>query len=363
MSWLLLYGISWLTATALAVVLTGFCRIFAPRLGLVDKPQNEAHKSHRRVTPVAGGIAMCLAWLATMFGGIAISSVGRSLLGTDINHVLPGIQSVWQNLLLLSVIAVAFTAIGVWDDRHALPASGKFLAQFLLAAASACWGPRLTLGISCPILTWMITVIWIMTVINALNFFDNMDGLAGGTALLACLFLVLVASIREQHFVAMLGSAVGGSTLGFLAHNRPPAKIFMGDGGSHFLGYCLALLAIMTTYYMPGESPTATPVLIPLLVLVIPLFDAATVIILRLRLHLPVYVGDNRHISHRFVNLGLSRGYAVLLVCLLVFISGASAVTLLWLPPAGVCLVFAHTGALLALVSIIQFNLPEASDK
>ncbi len=363
MSWLLLYGLSWLTATILAVILTGACRVLAVQLGLLDTPKNEAHKSHRSPTPVAGGIAMCLAWLLTLVGGIVVSSLGKSMLSADINYVLPGIQTVWRNLLLLAAVATAFTAVGVWDDRFPMPASQKFLLQFLLAAVSATWGPRLTLGLNNPILTWLVTVFWILTVINALNFFDNMDGLAGGAAMLACLFLLLVASFREQHFVAMLGAAAGGSALGFLAHNRPPAKIFMGDGGSHFLGYCLAVLAIMTTYYMPGESPTATPVLIPLLVLAIPLFDAAAVVILRLKLRLPIYVGDNRHISHRFVKLGLSRSSAVLLVCLLCFISGASAVTLLWLPMAGVCLVFAHTGALLALVSVIQFYLPEAKEK
>mgnify|MGYP000965613140 FL=1 len=363
MSWIILYGLAWLVATVLAVILTGVCRVLAPRLGLLDVPLHEAHKSHRQPTPVAGGIAMCLAWLATLFGGIAIGCLGKDLLPAEISHILPGIKAVWRNLLLISAVAVGFTALGVWDDWRSMPAWRKFLLQFLLAAVSASWGPRLTLGLSSPVLGWVVTVFWTMTVINALNFFDNMDGLAGGTAALACLFLVLVASIRGQHFVAMLGSAAGGSALGFLAHNRPPAKIFMGDGGSHFLGYCLAVLATLTTYYMPGESPTATPVLIPLLVLAIPLFDAAAVIVLRLRLHLPIYVGDNRHISHRFVNLGLSRGYAVLLVCLLCFIAGASAVTLLWLPPAGVCLVFAHTGALLALVSIIQFYIPEANRK
>lgn len=359
MSWLLTYACAWLTATLLSAWLTGFCRRLAPRLGLLDRPKGEAHKTHQQATPVAGGIGMCLAWLLTLAGGIFACIKARAWLPPDFDFVVPGLQNVWKNLLLIAGGASLITIFGVVDDRQSMRPGKKFLLQFLVAAVTATWGPRLTLGISSQAICWLITVLWIMTVVNALNFFDNMDGLAGGAAMIAALFLLLIASIREQHFVATLAAATGGSALGFLFHNRPPAKIFMGDGGSHFLGYCLAMLCIMTTFYVPGESQTVTPVLIPLLVLGIPLFDAVMVVLIRLKKRQPFYVGDNQHISHRFSKLGISRNYAVLLVCLLCFISGAGAVTLLWLPPAGVCVIFAQTGAMLAVVSIIQFILPE----
>lgn len=357
MSWLLSYACAWITATLLAALLTALCRRIAPRLGLLDKPKKEAHKTHRQATPVAGGIAMCVAWMLTMAGGIATVKMANWL-PADFDFVLPGLQNIWKNLALIAAGAAIITIFGVIDDRKSMRPGKKFLLQFLVAAATAYWGPRLTLGISNQTICWIITVLWIMTVINALNFFDNMDGLASGTAVIAALFLLLIASIREQHFVAMLAATTGGSALGFLFHNRPPAKIFMGDGGSHFLGYCLAVLCILTTFYVPGESQTVTPVLIPLLVLAIPLFDAVMVVLIRWRKKQPFYVGDNRHISHRFNKLGISRAYSVLLVCLLCFISGAGAITLLWLPPTGVCVIFAQTGAMLAVVSIIQFILP-----
>lgn len=306
---------------------------------------------------------MCLAWLLTLAIGILISVAGRRLLPPDFDFVTPGLQNIRNNLLLITVCATLITLFGTLDDRKPMRAGKKFFLQFLIAALSAAWGPRLTLGISNPILCWVLTVLWIMTVINALNFFDNMDGLAGGAAMIAALFLLLIASYRGQHFVAMLAAATGGSSMGFLFHNRPPAKIFMGDGGSHFLGYCLALICILTTFYVSGESLTCTPVLIPLLVLGIPLFDAVMVVLIRLKNKQPFYIGDNRHISHRFSKLGLSRPHAVLLVCLLCFIAGAGAVTLLWLPPVGVCVIFAQAGAMLAVISIIQFNLPEGKQK
>ncbi|NMA19702.1 MAG: undecaprenyl/decaprenyl-phosphate alpha-N-acetylglucosaminyl 1-phosphate transferase [Lentisphaerae bacterium] len=359
MNWLLSYACAWITATLLAAVLTGFCRTLAPRLGLVDRPKNEAHKTHSKATPVAGGIGMCLAWLLTLGGGILVSINVANLLPEEFSFVVPGIRNIWKNLLLITACATLITLVGIVDDRKPMRAGKKFFLQFVIAAVTATWGPRLTLGISNQFICWIITVLWIMTVINALNFFDNMDGLAGGAAMIAAMYLLLIASIREQHFVAMLAAATGGTALGFLFHNRPPAKIFMGDGGSHFLGYCLAVICILTTFYLPGESQTFTPVLIPLLVLGIPLFDAVMVVLIRLKNRQPFYIGDNRHISHRFCKLGISRPYAVLLVCLLCFSSGAGAVTLLWLPPAGACVIFAQTGAMLAVISIIQFILPE----
>ena len=177
------------------------------------------------------------------------------------------------------------------------------------------------------------------------------------TVTFAALFSVFffIAAVRGQHFVAMLSAVTGGVAVGFLMHNRPPAKIFMGDGGSHFLGFCLAVAGLLTTFYLPSESPTPAPVLIPLLVLSLPLFDAVAVTIIRMRLHLPFYVGDNRHISHRFVNLGLTRPQAVLLVCLLCLIQGAGATTLLWMPAYGFFLILLQSTALFSLVCIIQF--------
>jgi UDP-GlcNAc:undecaprenyl-phosphate GlcNAc-1-phosphate transferase len=154
-----------------------------------------------------------------------------------------------------------------------------------------------------------------------------------------------------------------GSACGFLLHNRPPASIFMGDGGSHFLGYLLAVLGALTTFYLPEESLTPAPILTPLLILGLPIFDAVAVVLLRLKQGRPIYVGDNAHISHRFAWLGLSRPKAVLLACLLALTSGCGAMALLWLPPVGVLIVLVQAAATFAIVSVIQFCSPEAKTR
>ncbi|MFW6367428.1 MAG: MraY family glycosyltransferase, partial [bacterium] len=175
---------------------------------------------------------------------------------------------------------------------------------------------------------------------------------------LTALFFALVAGVREQFFVATLASVTAGVAAGFLLHNRPPATIFMGDAGSHFLGFTLAVLGILTTYYAPDTTPTPAPVLIPLLILAVPILDLIAVVIMRIRSGKPVHVGDHTHISHRFESMGFSRARSVLLVYLLVFTTGASGVFLVWVPAVGVVLALLQAAAVISAVGILQYTNP-----
>lgn len=359
MNWLLIDLLVWVVAMVLAWLCTWACRYFAPKLGCVDLPKHEAHKNHAAATPVLGGVGMVAAWLLTLVIGLVVFGVLGRREGFPLAEYRPGLTAVLPQLSMIGGMATLLAIIGLIDDLRPMPAWLKFLLQAVVAGLTAGMGLRISFLNAIPGANWLVTTLWIMTVINAINFFDNMDGLAGGTAVIAAFFLLFVAVLRGQHFVAVLAASVGGVASGFLVHNAPPARIFMGDSGSHFLGYCLAVLGILTTFYLPSESPTPSPLLIPVLVLAVPLFDAVAVVVIRLRAGLPIYVGDNRHISHRFVRLGLTRPQAVLLVLLLCFMVGAAALTLLWLPPAGSLLVIAQIAAVLAAISIIQFYVQE----
>ena len=355
MSWFSVYLAAMLCAFLLGLPLTWGARAFAPRLGLVDRPKSEGHKTHRKATAVAGGMAMWGAWFATLCLGLLACGLLSPRLPAAVREGLAGIASVRRLMLTIVTVATALMVAGLLDDRHPMPARLKFLLQFIAAGATAC-SVRVLAGVYPLPLSWLLTTLWIVTVINAVNFFDNMDGLAGGTGLIALLFLILAAACRGQHFVTTLACATAGATAAFLCFNRPPATIFMGDSGSHFLGYMLALLCILTTFYHHVDSPTPFPVLIPLMILAVPLMDAVTVVIIRLRLHKPIYVGDNRHISHRFVQLGLSRPKAVLLVWLLDIAAGCGALSLLWLPAAGAALVTLQFLSVMAVILVVQLS-------
>ena len=175
-------------------------------------------------------------------------------------------------------------------------------------------------------------------------------------ATIAFAFLFTISTLRGQHFVSAFNALSGGVALGFLLHNFPRAKVFMGDCGSHFLGYLLAVSCILTTFYHHENTPSLLALAIPFLVLAVPLLDAITVVLLRLRLHKPIYVGDNRHLSHRFVALGLSRTQAVLAIWLLSLLAGTGALSLLWTPPMAALLILAQMAAMVTLILLIQLG-------
>ncbi len=360
--WWQVYVAGWAVTAVISAALTYVCRHAAPRLGFVDKPMREGHKLHGSAVPVLGGVAMVAAWLVVIFGGVFGSGLLRHLLSRSVVYYIPGMQTVLPQLGWIGAGAVGLVVLGVIDDRWPLGALTKFAGQFAVAGAVACYGVRVTVFWSHPIMTWGITTFWILLLINAVNFFDNMDGLAAGTAVIAAFFFAFTAGVREQYFVAAMAAATCGTASGFLLYNRPPATIFMGDAGSQFLGYALAVIGALTTYYTPAESLTPAPVLIPLLVLALPIFDAIAVVVMRLHRGQPVYIGDHTHISHRFTRLGLSRTQAVMVVYLVHFAVGASAIALLWLPLAGVCVVILQAMAILALVSLIQYYATDEED-
>lgn len=354
MYWWHIYLAAWLVAALGAAVLTGLFRAWAPRLGFLDRPHAEAHKSHGHAIPVLGGPAMFLAWTGTIGGALLVVWLGRASWPPRVTEYLPGIARSLPQLLSIGGGAFACLALGICDDRKPLRALPKFLCQAAICGGVAYSGVRITLFNQDPFVTWVLTTLWLGFIINALNFLDNMDGLAAGIAALAAFFFALIAAWRGQYFVTVFGAVTCGTACGFLVFNRPPASIFMGDGGSHFLGLCLGVLGAVTTYYVPAQTPTLAVLLIPILVLAVPIFDLFAVVIIRTRLGRPFYVGDNRHISHRFERMGLSRPRAVLLVLLLGFATGAGAVTLLWLPPAGAVLALLQIAAVLAVISLLH---------
>ena len=354
MSWWQVYLGGGGIALILSIVMTALCRRWAPRLGFLDRPLSEEHKKHQRVVPVLGGVAMFAAWTLTLAFALGAALFGGDILGAGVRPYLPGISQAFPQLLAIWAGACGFVILGVIDDRRPLRALPKFFFQVLIAGIIALLSVRVTLFYNLPLITWGLTAFWLVFIVNAINFFDNMDGLAGGTAAFAAFFFALIAALRGQYFVANLGFVTCGTVCGFLVFNRPPASIFMGDGGSQFLGFMLGTLGALTTYYVPGESPTPAPVLIPLLVLGVPIFDLFAVVCIRIRHRKPFYQGDNRHISHRFEKMGLGRPLAVLLVLLLVFCGGASAFTLLWLPPIGTLMVLLQFAAILAAISLLH---------
>ena len=355
--WFQLYGLVLIAGTALVLILTPLAQLLARKLDIMDRPAGEKHKHHAHATPLLGGAAMLCGWLAVLGGAFLVWHFASEEVRRELLHdYRGGIAAVLPRLGYLMAGAMLAGVLGLADDVRGLKAHWKFLGQFLVALlAVGPGGVRISLFITQPWIGFALTVFWFMLLMNAINFFDNMDGLAAGTAAIALALFTLAGAIQQQYFVASLSALGTGCALGFWFYNYAPASIFMGDSGSHFLGYLLALSSAGTTYFTPEYSSTRLPILIPLCILLIPLFDTAAVTVIRTLNRKPFWVGDHNHISHRFVKMGLSRKRAVQLVHLLCLLTGLSALPMLWGSFATTVVIASQQILLLALVTVLQY--------
>lgn len=298
-----------------------FWRAWCRRTGLVDDPGHR--KIHHEPVPLAGGLAvftgmalpLALGALALQLGWLDFPTT--SAFGHGYARRAP-------QLLVVLAGALAMVMLGWLDDRYELSPSRKFAGQVLIALGVAACGVRITLFVPSLLFSLMVTTLWIATVTNAFNFLDNMNGLCAGLGTIGALCFGLKAAVGGQYLVAALAWLAAGALAGFLPYNFPRASAFLGDAGSHLVGYLLAVLAILPDYYSP-EHPVRTAVLNPLLILAVALGDMAWVVILRWRRGQPVYAGDTNHLSHRLVRRGLGKTTAVLLIWLLAAAFGALA--------------------------------------
>ena len=294
-------------------------RDWCKHVGLLDAPGHR--KIHDCPVPLAGGLAMVTGLAAPIFAAAAWAWVGPlpESFSLVVSHGLA--KRVWQLVAILGG-ALAMMALGILDDRRDLSAKWKFAGQVLIALAVAASGIRVTVFVESPAFSYAVTTLWILTVINAVNFQDNMNGLCAGLGLVSGWFFGLHAALEGQYLVASLAFLFTGTLAGFLPFNFPRGSVFLGDGGSHVVGFLLAVLAILPDFYS-AASPHKWLVFTPLLVLAVPLADLVSVIIIRRRLGQAVWIGDNNHFSHRLVRAGLSKPAAVLLLLLAATVLGA----------------------------------------
>ncbi len=339
-------------------------RRFASQLGLVAKPGG--HSTHQSITPLGGGIGIWLGIMIPMtLGSLLVLfrdawPAGAAWIPSGLLPYLDGIAVRMGELWGLLGSATVLFALGIWDDRRGAPVVLRLGVEFLVAIFVVYFlGFGLTVFIGATWLTNGLSVIWIVAVINSFNMLDNMDALSGGVAAIISASMAAVmlttpavgGSGEPQLFVAGLLLSVCGALLGFLWHNRPPAKIFMGDGGSYLVGFLIAVSMLMATFASP---PRPHAVLAPLCAMAIPMYDMATVLWIRLREGRSIFVGDRSHFSHRLVELGLSRTQAVLTIHLVTATCGLATLLLVHVSVLQAVAVLGIVGCMLLLVVILE---------
>ncbi len=279
-------GPPWVYAfpASLAVTIAGtpLLRRLAITSGIIDRP--DERKSHVKPVPYLGGVGI-------------ISGVLVALLW------LPGLGG---RAAALGLVAVTLGAVGLLDDDRNVPPGVRFVAEVAAASLAVAVGLRIhATGVA--VIDMTLTVVWILGITNALNLLDNMDGLAAGVAGTAAVGVFFLAILNGQEVVATVSAGLAGACAGFLVYNRRPASIFMGDAGSLFLGFSLAVLAIDVS---PGLTQPVS-FIVPVMLLGLAVLDTTTVTLSRLRRGRSVATGGKDHLSHRLVALGVAPGRAV----------------------------------------------------
>lgn len=289
------YAFTFLVALAVTFVLTPVVKNFAIRIGAVDKP--DARKVHHGLIPRLGGLAIYTGFMVSV-----IATIGFT-------YEMVGIM----------VGATFLIAVGIADDVYSLPPKVKLLGQIIAAAIPVVifninieWidVPRLGIVYLPEIISLPLTIFWIIGFVNTVNLIDGLDGLAAGIATIASIAIALLAFQMGQWVAAAAMIAMTGACLAFLQYNFNPAKIFMGDTGSMFLGYIISAVSVM------GSMKTvATAVLIvPLLALTVPITDTLLAIVRRKSSGVPIFSPDKNHLHHRLLAKGLNQKQVVLVM-------------------------------------------------
>jgi len=264
----------------------------AVRWGILDRPGG--YKQQVDAVPYLGGAVIALA----VVGGVAVAGLVRP----------PSARA--GELWVILGVAAAVALVGLYDDLRGMGPVGKLAA--ILAAALALWAGGIRVDVAGPdVLDLGITLLWIVGITNAMNLLDNMDGLSAGVAAIGATAFFGLAAVNGQYLVAALALAVAGAAVGFLPRNTHPARVYMGDAGSLFLGVMLAVVGIKLRF--PNVPRSIAP-LIPISVLSVPILDTTVVVISRIANHRPVWRGARDHLSHRLTAIGLAVPVAVGLI-------------------------------------------------
>ncbi len=315
-NFLLRVGAALLAAGILSFLFTPLVKILARKVGAMDVP-HDSRRMHDHPIPRMGGLAIFIGFLLTTL-------VFCRELRTD-----RGLQSI-----LLGAIVIVI--LGVFDDRNSLSAKLKLVVQLIAAAIVVFYGDLRIDKLTNPfgsslydfwdlgVFSYPITILWIVAITNAVNFIDGLDGLACGVSCISSINMLVIALLVSDAKVAILTAALTGACLGFVPYNFNPAKIFMGDTGSTFLGFLLATVSIQGLF----KAYAAISFIVPFLLLGLPIFDICFAVIRRVASGRNPMEADRGHFHHRLIDMGFTQKQSVAIAYVLTGILGLAAVLL-----------------------------------
>ncbi|WP_276724004.1 glycosyltransferase family 4 protein [Selenomonas noxia] len=340
--------LAFMIALGMALILTPAVIAFARQTGALDKP--DARKVHARPIPRIGGIGIYAAFMASILVQLIFADVTPEFM---------------TSLIGLMIGGTIIVAIGIIDDYCDLPAKVKLLGQIFAAAV-------LVIGFDVRIdvitdpfgdyiylefLAIPATIFWVVGLTNTVNLIDGLDGLAAGVSSAVTIFLV--AMEEGIPFVAMVTAALAGAAVGFLYYNFNPARIFMGDTGSMFLGFMLAGISVVGAV----KSAATIALIVPILALGLPILDTTFAIVRRARNHRPIFKPDKGHLHHRLLAHGFTQKQAVLLMYVVSALFGLCAIALTAVSTQAAALIILIVAAAVLVgarkLGILQLDVPQ----
>ncbi len=317
--------LTFILAAGSCAIVTPLVRRMAFALGAFDDPDDD-RRVHTQPTPRLGGLAIFIGFLLALFAMLNVALTNNYVIEhylgtTDLAHVIG----------LLSG-AILMLGVGLWDDIMGMKPGRKFLAQLVVVSIAVVLYKFTVYGFTLPHIGYVslglfaipFSVFWYLGMVNAINFMDGLDGLVTGVTIIASITMIIVSWWHHEYLVAITMCALGGAAAGFLPFNYNPARIFMGDGGSLFIGFVLASAAVMGT----EKVAVGISLLVPLIVLALPILDTARVIVARVSKRAPLFAPDRSHVHHQLLDFGLSQRQVVNIIYLVCGILGAIAIVL-----------------------------------
>lgn len=291
-------------AFGVSYILTPWARKISVNCGMVAVPNHR--KIHKGLIPYGGGIAIFLGFLASF---LLFRQTGFQATGYIIG-------------------AFIIITLGIYDDLKGMKALPKFAFQAIAATIAIYFGLQINMDVilrghlaDWSFLSIPLTFLWIVGITNAINLIDGLDGLAAGVVTISAFTIATVSWVNGSHVVTLLSLSLGMASLGFLPHNFR-SQVFMGDAGSQFLGYSLAIFSIMGS----TKLAAAFSLFVPVMILAIPIFDTLFAIVRRIVTKRPIYEGDKKHLHHRLLELGFSPVQTVVFIYILSFLFGGLAI-------------------------------------
>ena len=342
--------LAFMIALGMALILTPVVITFARRTGALDKP--DARKVHVRPIPRIGGIGIYAAFMVSILVQLVFVELTPEFM---------------MSLIGLMVGGTIIVAIGIIDDYCDLPAKVKLLGQILAAVVLVVGFDVRIDFITDPLGDFIYlelfaipaTIFWIVGLTNTVNLIDGLDGLAAGVSSIAAITIFLVAMEEGIPFVAMVTAALAGAAVGFLYYNFNPARIFMGDTGSMFLGFMLAGISVVGAV----KSAATIALIVPILALGLPILDTTFAIVRRMRNHRPIFKPDKGHLHHRLLAHGFTQKQAVLLMYVVSALFGLCALALTAVSMQAAILIILIVAAVVFIgarkLGILQMDVPQ----